>query len=177
MSKKLASKNLFWASSMLSLVALGVFTQPSTANNIKVTCDTDSPTPMVKASFFKNNSSKNITVLNLLPEYFSPSEAVQNCQDAASRLQSLYDMGSGNYLTTEDINGTPAVCAVKRRGTGCDHYGSRVLFTLKKKDNPSQALYNMLGSDLKQFSPLNSRTLGRIYADIKPSFWQRLWYK
>ena len=175
MSKKLPSKNILWLSPLLTWGTLLMLAQPSTANNIKVTCETDSPTPIVRASFYENNSSKNITVLNFLPEYFSYSEAIQNCQDAASRLQSLYNTGSGNYLTTEDVNGKPAVCAVKRRGTGCDHYSSRVLFTLNKKDNPSQALYKMLGSDLKQFSPLNSRTLGRIYADIKPSFWQRLW--
>ena len=177
MSKKQDSKNIFWTTSLLTLGTLIVLTQPSTANSIKVTCETESSTPMVRASFLESNSSKNITVLNFLPQYFSYSEAVENCHDTASYLQSLYDTGSGNYLTTEDINGKPAICAVKRRGTGCDHYSSRVLFTFNTKDNPSQALYNMLGSDLKQISPLNSRTLGRIYADIQPSFWQLLWYK
>ena len=177
MSKKQASKNVFWATSVLTLGTLVVLTQPSTANNIKVTCDTENNIPIVRTSFLKNNSSKNFTVLKFLPEYFSFSEAVEKCHDTASRLQSLYNIGSGNYLTTEEINEQTAICAVKRRGTGCNHYNSRVLFTIDEKDNPSQALYKMLGGDLKQISPLKTRTLGQIYADIQPSFWQRLWYK
>lgn len=175
MNKKQASNNLFWATPLVALGALGVFAQPSSANTINFSCDTQNSTPMVMATFSAENSSKNLTILNFLPEYFSSSEAVKNCQHTASSLQSLYDLGNAHYLTADNLNGEPAVCAVERRGTGCDHYNAQVLFTLNQEDNPSQVLYNMLGSNLKQSSPLNSRTLGRIYSEIKPSFWQRLW--
>ena len=177
MSKKQAGKNLFWATPLLALGALGVLTQPSTANTINVTCEIHSSMPTVIATFLGQNSSKNIPILNFLPEYFSSSEALKNCQNTASSLQSLYNLGNGNYLTADELNGQPAVCVIERRGNGCDHYSAQVLFTLNKGDNPSQVLYEMLGSDFKQSSPLNSRTLGRIYSDIRPSFWQRLWTK
>ncbi len=175
MSKKKVGNNFLWAIPLLTLGALGVVAQPSTANTIKFSCNIKSSTPMVTATFSGENSSKNLTFLNFLPEYFPSSEALKNCQNTASSLQSLYDQGNANYLTAEELNGQPAVCAVERRGTGCGHYSAQVLFTVNKGNNPSQVLYNMLGSDFKQYSPVNSRTLGRIYSDIKPSFWQRLW--
>lgn len=175
MSKKQAREKLFWAAPLLALGALGVLAQPSAANPINFSCESNSSMPMVTATFLEENSSKNITILNFPPEYFQSSEALKNCENTASSLQSLSDLGNANYLTADELNGQPAVCVVVRRGTGCDHYNAQVLFTLNEGENPSQVLYKMLASDFKQSYPLTSRTLGRIYSDIQPSFWQRLW--
>jgi hypothetical protein len=176
MNKKPAGNNLCWATPLLALGALGVFAQSSTANPINFSCNIQSDIPVVTATFLAENSTKDLTFLNFLPEYFSASEALENCQNTARSLQSLYEGGNANYLTADELNGQPAVCTVQRRGTGCDHYSAELLFTLHQGNNPAQVLYNMLGNDFKQSDPLNSRTLGRIYSDIKPSFWQRLWY-
>ncbi len=153
----------------LALGALGILAKPSTANTINITCEVNDRVPTVMANLPEQNSSQNIPVLNFVPKYFSPSEALKNCQDTASRLQSLYEEGNAHYLTADQLNGRPAICTVERRGIGCDHYSAHVLFPLNKGESSAQALYEMLGSEFKQSSPLDSRTLGRIYTDIQPS--------
>jgi hypothetical protein len=175
MNKMQSYNNWFWAIPLFTFGALGLATEPSSANSINVTCEVQGSTPTVMATIGEQNESKSITILNFVPEYFSSSEALANCQNTATRLQSLYEDGTANYLTAGKLNDEPAVCTVARRGTDCTHYSAQLLFTLDQEKNSSQVLYDMLGSDFKQASPLDSRTLSRIYSDIKPSFWQRLW--
>jgi hypothetical protein len=158
---------------MLALGALAVFTQPSMADKVNVTCQADGSAPTIKASISEGSASKSedISILSFLPQYFSLEDAVQNCQKTAQILQSLYSSGDANYLATDKLNAKPVVCAVGRRGIGCDHYSAEILFALDPTVNPSQALYEMLGSPFKQAQPPDIRTVSRIYTDIKPSWW------
>jgi hypothetical protein len=165
------SARAIWTVPMLALGAVGVLTQPSTASPVNVACDTHIATPTVIATVSGQESSENVSILNFLPQYFSSQEALKKCQNAASTLQSLYDKGNVKYLTSDKLDDRPVVCAVERRGIGCDHYSAQVLFTLNQVANPSQVLYDMLGEDFKQSSPPNSRTVSRIYSDIRPSWW------
>lgn len=176
MNTKQVGKIFLGVTPFLALGALGILAKPSTANTINITCEVNDSVPTVMATLPEQNSSENIPVLNFVPKYFSPSEALKNCQETASRLQSLYEEGNAHYLTADQFNGQPAVCTVERRGIGCDHYSAHVLFPLNKGESSGQALYEMLGSDFKQSSPLDSRTLGRIYTDIQPSssWWNQL---
>jgi len=174
MNTKQVGKIFLGVTPLLALGTLGILAKPSTANTINITCEVNDSVPTVMATLPEQNSSENIPVLNFVSEYFSPSEALENCHNTASRLQSLFDESDANYLTADEFNGQPAVCTVERRGIGCDHYSAHVLFPLNKGENSAQALYDMLGSNFKQSSPLDSRTLGRIYSDIQPSFWGRI---
>jgi len=160
-----------WTVPMLALGGVGVLTQPSTASSVNVACDIHTTTPMVIATVSGEGLSENVAILNFLPQYFSSQEALKNCKNTANTLQSLYDQGNVKYLTSDKLDDRPVVCAVERRGIGCDHYSAQVLFTLNQVTNPSQVLYDMLGKDFKQASPPNSRTVSRIYSDIKPSWW------
>jgi hypothetical protein len=156
---------------ILALGAIVAVSAPSRANSVQVTCNTNASTPMVILSLAKDGTAKDYMMLNFLPKYFSAVNAVQNCQNTAKSLQSLYDTGSSKYLTADKLKNQPVVCAVERRGIGCNHYSAEVLFILKPVDNPSQALYEMLGRDFKQAQPSDARTLSRTYTDTKPFWW------
>ncbi|MBW4672744.1 MAG: COP23 domain-containing protein [Desmonostoc geniculatum HA4340-LM1] len=156
------------------ILALGVIlavSAPSRANNVEVTCKTNASTPKVILSLAKDGTAKDYVMLNFLPKYFWLGNPVQNCQNTAKSLQTIYDTDSSKYLTADKLNDQSVVCAVERRGIGCNHYSAEVLFILKPIDNPSQALYEMLGSDFKQAKPSNLRTLSRTYTNTKPPWW------
>ena len=156
---------------VLALGAVAAFSVPSKASNVQVSCNTNASTPTVVLTLVQDGTAKDYTILKFLPEYFSSVEAVQNCQNTAKTLQTVYDTGSSKYLTTDKLQDQPVVCAVERRGIGCNHYSAEVLFSLKPTDNPSQALYEMLGSDFKQAQRPDARTISRTYTETKPFWW------
>src|SRR5690349_7333052 len=123
---------------ILALGAIAALSAPSKASNVQVTCNTNSSTPTVILTLVQAGTAKDYTILNFLPAYFSSVDAVQNCQNTAKSLQTSYDTGSSKYLTTDKLNNQPVVCAVERRGIGCDHYSAEVLFSFKSSENPSQ---------------------------------------
>lgn len=170
------NKTEFWTTSVLAFGFVALLTQPSTATTAKFACNTNASIPKVIASFAEQETAKDVTVLSFLPEYFSPKDAVQNCENAAKTLQNLYNNNRANYLTNDKVNSKSVVCVVERRGTGCVHDSTQVLFSLDSTVNSSQALYQMLGSDFKQAQPPDARTVSRIYSDIKPKFSRRRWW-
>lgn len=158
----------------LGLLVLGIgatLAQPSTAATASISCQTNTSTPAIVATASESGRSQETKLLSFLPKYFSPEAAVQNCQTAATTLQALYDRDRANYLASDTIDGKPTVCAVERRGLSCDSQGARLLFTLAPTVDPSQALYDMLGSQFKGTQRPDSRTVSRIYTDIKPRRW------
>jgi hypothetical protein len=158
----------------LGLLVLGIgtamFAQPSLAAPATVSCQTDD-IPAVVAVASESGRSQKVNLLSFLPQYFSPESAVQNCQTAAATLQALYNRGQVNYLASDTIDGKSTVCAVERRGMSCDSQKAQLLFTLAPNVDPSQALYDMLGSQFKGTQRPDSRTVSRIYTDIKPRRW------
>ncbi|KAB8331906.1 hypothetical protein SD80_020505 [Scytonema tolypothrichoides VB-61278] len=165
-----------WTTPMLALGFVASLTQPSTANTANITCNTNASIPTVIASPAEQGTGKDVTILSFPPQYFSPKDAVQNCQNAAKTLQTLYSTDRANYLTNDKVNSKPVVCVVERRGLGCDRDNAQVLFTLASGVNSSQALYEMLGSNFKQAQPPDARTVSRIYSDIKPKSNGRRWW-
>jgi Circadian oscillating protein COP23 len=158
------------------LFAVGVVVslmQPSkaAAQTVNITCQANNSTPTVIATVTELNNVKDFTLLNFPSQYFVQQDAMENCQNTAKTLQSLYDTNSANYLTGDKVNTQPVICVVERRGIGCNHDNARVLFTLNSTANPSQVLYEMLGSNFKQAQPPNSRTVSRIYSDIRRKTW------
>jgi hypothetical protein len=166
-----ASWNVVSPVGLLVLGAATVVAQPSTAATANISCQTSANPPAVVATVSEQGRSQAIEMINFLPEYFSPEAAAQNCQTAASTLKALYDRDRANYLASDTIAGKPTVCAVERRGMGCDSDGARVLFSFDRAVDPSQALYDMLGSQFKGADRPDSRTVSRIYTDIKPRPW------
>jgi hypothetical protein len=157
---------------ILALGAVAVFSSPSRANSVQVSCraNTDSM-PKVIVTLSQEGNAKDYPILNFLPKYFSAQDVINNCQNAAKSLQAIYDSGSSMYLTSDKLNQQTVVCAVERRGIGCNHYSAKVLFGFQPTTNSAQALYEMLGNDFKQAQRLNMRTLGRTYAETKPFKW------
>lgn len=159
----------------LGLLVLGVgaamFARPSIAAPASISCQTDGKIPAIVAIATESDRSQAMNLLSFLPQYFSSESAVQNCQTAAATLQSLYDREEANYLASDTIDGKPTICAVERRGMSCDSQGAQLLFTLAPTVDPSQALYDMLGSQFKGTQRPDSRTVSRIYTDIKPRRW------
>ncbi|MBH8571597.1 hypothetical protein I8752_00855 [Nostocaceae cyanobacterium CENA369] len=155
---------------ILTLGAMAGLSAPSVAGNVQVSCQTNASMPTVIVTLVLDKV-RNYPIFNFLPKYFSAAEAVQDCQNAAKSLQMAYDTGDYKYLTTDKLNDRPVVCAIERRGVGCNHYSAQVLFTFNPTNNPSQALYEMLGSDFKQAQPPDVRTISRTYTDTKPSWW------
>ncbi|BAZ41352.1 hypothetical protein NIES4101_73180 [Calothrix sp. NIES-4101] len=156
---------------ILALGALAGFSQPSTASQVQVSCKSDNSTPKVIISLSKEGTTRDYTVFNFLPQYFSATDVVQNCQKIAKDLQTLYETDNFQYLTADKLNNQSVVCAVERRGIGCNHYNAKVLFSFRGDDNPSQGLYEILGSGFKQAQPPDARTISRTYTATKPGWW------
>ncbi|BAY13976.1 COP23 domain-containing protein [Calothrix sp. NIES-2098] len=156
---------------ILVLGTIAALSQPSTASNVQVTCKTNASTPTVIVTLNREGKTQEHAILKFLPKYFSAADALQNCQNTAGSLQAVYDTGNYKYLTTDKLNDRPVVCAVERRGIGCNHYSAQVLFSFKPIENPSQAFYEMLGKDFKQAQRPDVRTISRTYTDTKPFWW------
>ncbi|WP_019506854.1 COP23 domain-containing protein [Pleurocapsa sp. PCC 7319] len=159
--------------SAFPLLAIATSTQPSNASTFDVTCKANKGTPTIVASLIEKGSTQEDTILQFLPEYFSPNEAISKCQTTANKLQELYKTDNISYLSSDTIDGGQSVvCAVTRRGSKCDSYSSEILFTLAQGTDPTLALYDMLDNSIKQSNPRpDSRTVSRMYTDITPSFW------
>ena len=170
--KAALSSSRWLLTSAMFLGASAIFPQPSQAvTKIDITCDTQANTPTVLGIVSNEYRSQNTEILSFPSKYFSPETALQKCQTTASTLQKLYRAGEMNYLSSDSLNGKPTVCVVERRGVGCDRYNSQILFTLNQTVDPSQVLYDMLGEGFKQSQLPTNRTVGRIYTNIRPSWW------
>lgn len=140
----------------------------STATTPEIACEM-SGVPTITASFRVEEQEQNVPILSFLPEYFAPEAAARHCGQTAQMLQSLYQQEEVQYLVSDRLGSRSAVCAVERRGVGCDSYGAHVLFTFNSDVAPNTALYNMLGSELKPAQPPTSRTGSRLYTSIEQS--------
>lgn len=157
----------------------GLSIQADATNTVEVTCDVNNSVPTISATLLtqkdspteRYKGSQTISILSFLPEYFSPESALTNCQKTASSLDGYYSRGEMNYLASDTIDGKPVVCAVERRGVSCDSYSSEILFSLEQPVNPTKLLYDMLGSNFKGSQLPSSRTVSRIYTDLRPSWW------
>jgi Circadian oscillating protein COP23 len=138
---------------------------------VSVTCEQRSSVPTVVATLVNKSVSQKMPILSFLPEYFATTQALAQCQSTADQLHSFYNQNRMNYLASDTIEGKPVVCAVERRGLGCDSYNSDVLFSLNQPVPPSELLYNMLGNDFKGSNIPSSRTVSRIYTDLRPLWW------
>jgi|GEM_PF-1600952 len=149
------------------------------ANSVKVSCDTSTSVPTIVATLSSQGQSEvqaerrsqTSSILSFLPKYFDRESAVAQCQKTATSLDSYYSQGTMNYLASDTVNGKPVVCAVQRRGVRCNSYSSDILFSLEKTVNPIELLYDMLGENFKGSQPPSSRTVSRIYTDLRPNWW------
>ncbi|MGB5634350.1 MAG: COP23 domain-containing protein [Waterburya sp.] len=157
---------------LIALISLALFVKEGqTANVVNVTCDQQAAVPTVIATLSNHEISQVTPILSFLPQYFSASEALMECNNTAEKLNTFYNQGKMNYLASDTINEKPVVCAVERRGLGCDSYNSSILFSLSKPVSPTELLFNMLGSNFKGSQLPSSRTVSRIYTDLRPFWW------
>lgn len=155
-----------------TVASLAIFSENAEATNgVKVTCDRQGTVPRVIATLSNKGTSQTAPILSFLPQYFSAEEANSLCQNTASKLNVFYNQERMNYLASDTVNRQPVVCAVERRGLGCDSYNSEVLFSLTEPINPTELLYNMLGENFKGSEIPSSRTVSRIYTDLRPQWW------
>ena len=149
------------------------------AKTIEVVCDATLDNPTITATLSNHQTSSAETdrvsrkteILSFPPQYFSTEKAVQDCRQAAKSLQRYYSNNEMNYLASDTIDGKPVVCAVERRGISCDGYRREILFSLDEPVDPSQLLYDMLGGNFKDSQISASRTVSRIYTDLRPTWW------
>ena len=141
------------------------------AEKLKVTCEAQNSVPKVIVTLFNRESTQSTPILSFLPEYFSSDVALTNCQSTAEKLHTFYSQGQMNYLASDTVGQKPVICAVARRGMSCEAYNSEILFSSVQAVNPTEFLYNMLGSDFKGSNIPSSRTVSRIYTDLTPSWW------
>ena len=154
------------------LASIAIFAKEAQATNaVEVSCDRQGSVPTVIATLSSRGTSQVVSILSFLPQYFSPETAVSTCQNTADKLHTFYNQERMNYLASDTIDRQPVVCAVERRGLGCDSYSSEILFSAAKAVNPSELLYNMLGENFKGSQIPPSRTLSRIYTELRPSWW------
>ena len=160
------------AASVLALIGVALFSERSQAtNSVSVTCESQDQVPAVIATLSNQETSQISQILSFLPQYFSSQEALTNCQSTAEKLNAFYSENRMNYLASDTINEKPVVCAVERRGLGCDSYNSVILFSLKESVSPTELLYNMLGDNFKGSQKPSPRTVSRIYSDLRPFWW------
>ncbi|MEM8673592.1 MAG: COP23 domain-containing protein [Cyanobacteria bacterium P01_G01_bin.67] len=140
-------------------------------STVQVTCDRQTKVPTVIATLSNQEAMQVTPILSFLPEYFSATEALETCESTAAKLNLFYNEDRMNYLASDTIDEKPVICAVERRGLGCDSYNSDVLFALSKPVSPAELLFNMLGSNFKGSQLPSSRTVSRIYTDLRPPWW------
>lgn len=158
--------------SVATLASLAISSEEAGATSgVEVTCDRQGAVPKVVATLSNKGISQVTPILSFLPQYFSVEKADSLCQDTASKLSVFYNQERMNYLASDTVNSQPVVCAVERRGLGCDSYNSEVLFSLAEPVNPTELLYNMLGENFKGSQVPSSRTVSRIYTDLRPRWW------
>lgn len=155
----------------LAIGATISFAQSGTAATTNIACNLNTSTPVVTVAVSDREQSQEVIMLSFVSQYFSPQVAQENCQTTATTLQALFENGKMNYLASDTVGGQPTVCAVQRRGVGCNSNSATVLFALDRDIDPTQALYDMLGDRFKQSKRPDSRTISRIYTDIKPRNW------
>lgn len=153
------------------IIALATFSLPAKANNVEISCNLQQGLPTVSAKSITQEQAA-VTILQFLPDYFSASTGLENCRNTAQALQKLNESGTRGYITSDVVDGQSLVCTVPRRGLGCDSYSSQYLFSFAPNQEPSQALYQMLGQKLKPAQPTTTRTLGRIYTRIDRPWWE-----
>ncbi|HEY9767681.1 MAG TPA: COP23 domain-containing protein [Coleofasciculaceae cyanobacterium] len=154
----------------LAIIALSS-TRGEAASAVNVTCDRQAAAPTVIATLSNQKASQITPILSFLPQYFSAQQASILCSSTAEKLNAFYSEDRMNYLASDTIDAKPVVCAVERRGLGCDSYNSEVLFSLDQSVNPTELLYNMLGDNFKGSQLPSSRTVSRIYTDLRPLWW------
>ena len=154
------------------IVALNsVLAEAGATSEVKVSCDRQGSVPTVVATLSNRGTSQATPILSFLPQYFSLEEASSDCAATANKLDAFYSQERMNYLASDTVGEKPVVCAVERRGLGCDSYNSEILFSLAKPVSPTELLYNMLGNDFKSSQAPSSRTISRIYTDLRPLWW------
>ena len=154
------------------LASIAMFsTEVQATNKVEVSCDRQGSVPKVIATLSNRGTSQATPILSFLPQYFSSESALAVCQSTADKLRTLYDQQRMNYLASDTIDRQPVVCAVERRGLGCNSYNSEILFSIAKSVNPTELLYNMLGENFKGSQIPPSRTVSRIYTELRPSWW------
>lgn len=157
---------------LITLISLGMFPQAAQATSgVKVSCERQNAVPTVTVTLSNRGTSQVAPILSFLPEYFDADEAIANCQNTARKLHVFYNSEQMNYLASDTVEGKPAICTVERRGLGCDSYGSEILFSTAKSVSPTELLYNMLGKNFKGSEIPSSRTVSRIYTDLRPLWW------
>ncbi|MGF1590673.1 MAG: COP23 domain-containing protein [Pleurocapsa sp.] len=154
----------------LAFIALSS-TQGGTASAVEITCDRQADVPTVIATLSNQQAAQITPILSFLPQYFSAESASILCSNTAEKLNAVYGQGQMNYLASDTIDAKPVVCAVERRGLACDSYNSEVLFSLNEPVDPTELLYNMLGDNFKGSQLPSSRTVSRIYSDLRPLWW------
>lgn len=161
------------ATSAIIALASSIFlaTPGNASSVVKVTCEQEASVPTVIATLSNQDVSQVTSILSFLPEYFPVTEGLKHCQGTAEKLNTFYSQKRMNYLASDTIKGKPVVCAVERRGLGCDSYNSAILFTSNQQTSPTELLYNMLGNDFKGSKVPSSRTVSRIYTDLRPLWW------
>lgn len=156
---------------LLASIALASLGEAANAvGSVKVSC-VQQDVPKVVATLSNKATSQQSTILSFLPQYFSAVEASAECESVAQKLNVFYNQDQKNYLASDTIDEKPVICAVERRGLNCDSYGSDILFSLNQSVNPAELLYDMLGNDFKGSQLPSSRTVSRIYTDLKPFWW------
>ncbi len=154
------------------VVTLSLFSRPVKATNkIDLSCNLQGSIPTIAITFSKQSSSQTSPILSFLPQYFSSEEAEDRCQSTAKKLNAIYSNGKMKYLASDTIAQKPVICAVERRGMRCSNYSSEILFSSNKAIDPTELLYNMLGDNFKGSDPPSSRSVDRIYTDLRPQWW------
>lgn len=160
------------AASISAITVSGsILATPAAASKVSVSCQQQADVPTVMATLSTESASQVTSILSFLPKYFKSDRATQLCQNAAAKLNAFYSQNKMNYLASDTVAGEPVICAVERRGLSCDSYSSEILFKSESAVSPTELLYNMLGDNFKGSHLPSSRTVSRIYTDLRPMWW------
>ena len=164
--------NYLVAASISAITVSGsILANPAAANQVSVSCQLQADIPTVMATLSNKSASQVTSILSFLPKYFELDRATQLCQNTAAKLDVFYSQNKMNYLASDTVAGKPVICAVERRGLSCDSYSSDILFSVERSVSPTELLYNMLGNNFKGSHLPSSRTVSRIYTDLRPMWW------
>jgi len=104
----------------------------------------------VPTTYANTATGKKISIIRWEKPWGEDITPEMRCQEVSENFQEAYADGLLKYLSPGYMSGYPVVCATEEFGGGCD----KMLFTLRKNDNPEEAIESLLSIGYQVKSPL-----------------------
>lgn len=163
--EKIMNKKLSLVLAGITAVSsLFVFQSESKAQEQKFYCGESNGVP---TTFADKLGSQDIAIIRWTKPWSEEFTPQRRCEIVSEQFQKADEQGSLNHITSGYWDGSPVVCGTSSHGGSCEI----VLFTLRKEDNPIEAVNQLLGIASYASQALEQSTgIERTYYDFNQAF-------